>query len=87
LFHVLDPAELDFPFHHLTKFKGLEELPDVLVDPAGLRAAYLKEFNKFREEIQKGCRAQQIDYVLLRTDQSLELALSSYLAARLNRTK
>ena len=27
LFHVLDPAELDFPFANATLFKGLEELP------------------------------------------------------------
>jgi uncharacterized protein (DUF58 family) len=87
LFHVLDPAELDFPFHQMTMFKGLEQLPDVLVDPPALRAAYLAEFAKFQEQIKKGCRAQQIDYVLLRTDQSLELALSTYLASRLNRTK
>ena len=39
------------------------------------------------KQIQKGCRAQQIDYVLLRTDQSLDIALSSYLASRMNRTK
>jgi hypothetical protein len=87
LFHVLDPAELDFPFHQMTMFKGLEQLPDVLVDPPALRAAYLAEFGKFQEQIKKGCRAQQIDYVLLRTDQSLEIALSTYLASRLNRTK
>ena len=30
VFHVLDPAELDFPFRHTTMFKGMEGLPDVL---------------------------------------------------------
>ena len=42
LFHVLDPAELDFPFRQMTLFKGLEELPDVLADPRALRQAYLQ---------------------------------------------
>ncbi len=35
LFHVLDPAELDFPFRQPMLFKGLEEWPEVLADPRG----------------------------------------------------
>ena len=42
VFHVLDPAELDFPFQQTTLFKGLEQLPDVLTDPRALRQAYLR---------------------------------------------
>jgi uncharacterized protein (DUF58 family) len=87
LFHVLDPAELDFPFRQMTLFKGLEQLPDVLTDPRALRQAYLKEFANFVQAVKKGCRAQQIDYVQMRTDQSLEIVLSSYLASRMNRVK
>jgi uncharacterized protein (DUF58 family) len=87
VFHVLDPAELDFRFRQTTLFRGLEEMPDVLTDPAALRQAYLNEFGKFQLAVKKGCRAQHIDYVLLRTDQSLEIALSSYLASRMNRVK
>lgn len=85
IFHVLDPAELDFPFKNTTLFKGLEQLPDVLTDPRALRDAYLAEFGKFLQAVKKGCRTQHIDYVQLRTDQSLEVALTSYLASRMNR--
>jgi len=87
IFHVLDPAELDFPFRNTTLFKGLEQLPDVLTDPRALREAYLEEFGKFLQAVKRGCRTQHIDYVQLRTDQSLEIALTSYLASRMNRTK
>ena len=87
VFHVLDPAELDFPFRQTTLFRGLEQLPDVLTDPRALRQAYLEEFGKFTQAVNRGCRAQHIDYVQLRTDQSLEIALSSYLASRMNRVK
>jgi uncharacterized protein (DUF58 family) len=87
VFHVLDPAELDFRFRQTTLFRGLEEMADVLTDPRALRQAYLDEFGKFQQAVKKGCRAQHIDYVLLRTDQSLEIALSSYLASRMNRVK
>lgn len=87
VFHVLDPAELDFPFDRVTLFKGLEQLPDVLTDPRSLRKAYLDEFNRFAKSIESGCRNQRIDYVRLRTDQSLALALSSYLASRMARAR
>ncbi|HEX3726452.1 MAG TPA: DUF58 domain-containing protein [Pirellulales bacterium] len=87
VFHVLDPAELDFPFRETTLFRGLEQLPDVLADPRALRRAYLDEFGRFVRSVSKGCREQNIDYVPLRTDQSLEIALSSYLAARMSRVK
>jgi uncharacterized protein (DUF58 family) len=87
VFHVLDPAELDFPFRQTTLFRGMEQMPDVLTDPQALRRAYLQEINKFQQAVNRGCRAQYVDYVLLRTDQSLEIALSSYLALRMHRTK
>jgi uncharacterized protein (DUF58 family) len=87
VFHVLDPAELDFPFRQTTLFRGMEQMPDVLTDPQALRRAYLDEFEKFQQSVVRGCRAQYIDYVLLRTDQSLEIALSSYLALRMHRVK
>jgi uncharacterized protein (DUF58 family) len=85
VFHVLDPAELDFPFRQTTLFRGLEELPDVLTDPRALRKAYLDEFGRYLQAVRKGCRAQHIDYLLLRTDHSLEIVLSSYLASRMTR--
>ncbi len=87
LFHVLDPAELDFPFRDVTMFKGLEQLPDVLTEPRALRKAYLQEFGAFLQSVRKGCRQQHIDYVEMRTDGSLEIALTSYLASRMNRVK
>ena len=82
VFHVLDPAELDFPFRETTLFKGLEDMPEILTDPHALKRAYQAELGSFLEELEKGCRMVDIDYVPLRTDQSLDVALSSYLASR-----
>jgi uncharacterized protein (DUF58 family) len=82
VFHVLDPAELDFPFRDTTLFKGLEGMPELLTDPYALKRAYQSELGSFLEELEKGCRMVDIDYVPLRTDQSLDIALSSYLASR-----
>jgi len=82
LMHVLDPAEIDFRFQRTTLFKGMEELPEVLVEPRALRKAYLEEFGRFVRRVKKGCRMHRIDYVPMRTDQPMEVALSSYLASR-----
>ncbi|HUT90686.1 MAG TPA: DUF58 domain-containing protein [Thermoguttaceae bacterium] len=87
LFHVLDPAELDFRFQRITLFRGLEQLPEVLVDPRALRNAYLRELDAYVRRLKKGCRMHRIDYVQMRTDQSMELALSSYLSSRMTRVR
>jgi len=85
VFHILDPAELDFPFRDTTLFKGLEGLPEVLTEPHALRRAYQDEIGAYLDEMKKGCRMINIDYVPLRTDQPLDGALSSYLSARASR--
>jgi uncharacterized protein (DUF58 family) len=87
VFHILDPAELEFPFRETTLFKGLEGMPDVLTEPHALRRAYQAEIGAFLSEIKKGCQMIDIDYVPLRTDQQLDGALSSYLASRTTRTR
>src|SRR5579871_1427511 len=37
VFHVMDAAELDFPFQDATLFRGMEQMPDLLTDPRSLR--------------------------------------------------
>lgn len=87
VFHVLDPAEIEFPFRAATLFKGLEGLPEILTEPHALRRAYQAELRAYLEEIQKGCRLMDVDYVPLRTDQPLDVPLSSYLASRAARAR
>ncbi len=82
VFHILDPAELEFPFRDPTMFKGLEGMADILTDPYALRHAYQTELRSYLTEMEKECRMIDIDYVPLRTDQSLDVPLSSYLASR-----
>ena len=87
VFHVLDGAELDFPFQEATLFRGLEQFGELLTDPRSLRQGYLDELNAFILEVRRGCRGQNIDYVQLRTDADPGVALSAYLAQRLARAK
>lgn len=85
VFHVLDAAELDFPFDDPTLFRGLEVPVEMLTDPRGLRAGYLKELAAFRDELRRGCRDLNVDMVSLRTDEDLGRVLAHYLARRSGR--
>jgi uncharacterized protein (DUF58 family) len=85
LLHVLDAAELDFPFRSPTLFRGLEQQADVLADPRSLRKAYLREVAAYLQDLQRGCRSQGMDYQLVRTDQPLDAVLSAYLSQRMAR--
>lgn len=83
--HIIDPAEQDFPFQDPTLFKGLEGLPEQMAEPRALRQAYQREFEEFLTHTQRGCRDLSMDYILLRTDMSLDVALTSFLTRRMMR--
>lgn len=85
LFHTLDGAEVEFPFRQTTLFKGLEGLPELLTDPAGIRADYLRAFDAHVAALGAGCRKLEIDLVRLRTDADLGHDLAAYLQKRLGR--
>lgn len=87
VFQVLDRAEVEFPFQESTLFRGLEQMPELLTDPRSLRDGYLEQVQEFVNQLQRGCLMQNIDFIQLRTDHSLDVALSSYLAHRLARKK
>jgi len=87
ILHILDPAEIDFPFQHVTMFKGLEALGEVITEPRSLRAAYQNEVRSFLKRVRTGCRAQQIDYLTVRTDEPLDTVLTAFLSARKKRVK
>jgi len=82
LFHVMDPAEIDFPFERPTMFQGLEELPEVLADPLSIGNAYRQEVASFLQEIKAKSIANQMDYALLRTDRPPDVVLRNFLSHR-----
>jgi uncharacterized protein (DUF58 family) len=84
---VMDRAEVEFPFQESTLFRGLEQMPELLTDPRSLREGYLEQVRDHVERVQHGCLMQNVDFVQLRTDHSLGIALSAYLAHRLARRK
>jgi len=82
VFHVMDNAELTFPFERISDFEDLESHESVAVAPQSMRETYLEELEKFCEFYRQKCRASGIDYCLLNTAKPLDTALSSYLSKR-----
>jgi uncharacterized protein (DUF58 family) len=83
VFHVLHPAELDFPFGDLTTFEDSEDPESRLVaDPRAIRDEYRAAVQGAIERYRRECLASGVDYVLCRTDEGLEKTLLPYLARR-----
>lgn len=82
VFHVMDAAELTFPFDRIAEFEDPESHQTVAVAPQAIRESYLAEVDKFCSFYRQECRSSGIDYCLLNTAEPLETALSSYLSKR-----
>ncbi|MGE0760767.1 MAG: DUF58 domain-containing protein [Pirellulaceae bacterium] len=82
VFHVLDAAELDFPFPRPLRFCGLESDDRIVVDPVPLRRMYLRELRNHLAAVRACCLERSIDYRLVRTDQPLDEALAALLLSR-----
>jgi len=82
LFHVLDEAEVRFPFDGVVEFEEPESHDKLQVDAGGFRADYLSEMAAFRELYRRECFQSGIDYVPLDTSMPFDKALLGYLANR-----
>src|SRR2546421_4268717 len=81
-FQILDPTEIEFPFEDVTLFKGLEEAGELLTEPRALREGYIEQLAMFTEELKKSCRGMHIDFQRFSSGDSLDVALSQFLATR-----
>ena len=84
LFHVLDQAEVAFPFDGLVQLRDPETSEMIEVDADGYRHDYLEEIEAFRSLYARECRQSHIDYVPLDTSMPFDRALTEYLANRRN---
>jgi len=82
VFHVMDPAELTFPFQDAAGFEDLETGEQVPVIPAKLRDDYRRLVRNHLDELERRFTGSGIDYKVLDTSQPLDLALFAYLSAR-----
>jgi uncharacterized protein (DUF58 family) len=85
LFHVLDAAEVNFPFNGLIDFEEPETGDHLELDADGFRADYREAVDDFRHTYQEECHKSGIDYVPLDTSMPFDRALTEYLVQRRRR--
>jgi len=85
LFHILDEAEVAFPFSGLVELEEPETNERLEVDADNYRRDYLQEIEQFREMYRKECFQSRIDYVPLDTSMPFDRALTEYLLMRQSR--
>lgn len=82
VFHVLDNAELTFPYDRIADFEDSETREIHKAVPARVREDYLQEIRRFCDFYKQKCRAGGMDYCLLNTSEPLGTALAAYLNKR-----
>jgi uncharacterized protein (DUF58 family) len=82
VFHVLDPAELTFPFDEAAPFVDLETGERMPVVPETLRDEYRSQMNDHLAALSERLLHSQVDYQLFETTRPLDYALFEYLARR-----
>lgn len=82
LFHILDEAEVNFPFEGLVDFEDPETHQKLVLDAAGIRADYLETLQKLRDDYRRECLRMGADYVPLDTSLPFDRALLEYLSQR-----
>ena len=85
LFHILDEAEVHFPFAGRVLFEDVETPDRLEVDARGIRADYLSGLNDYRAQLKRECGAADVDYVPMDTSVGFDVALLEYLQQRSRR--
>src|ERR1700722_13251677 len=85
LFHVLDEAEVHFPFDGLIEFADVETADKLTIDAKGMRGDYLQAVESFQATYREECSKANVDYVAMDTSVSFDKALLEYLVQRQRR--
>jgi uncharacterized protein (DUF58 family) len=85
LFHILDEAEVTFPYDGMVEFEDPETNELVVVDASAYRRDYQSEIAAFRAMYKQECFQSGIDYVSLDTSMQFDKALLEYLLSRRSR--
>jgi uncharacterized protein (DUF58 family) len=85
LFHVLDEAETQFPFHGRVELVNPESDEKISGNAETLKRGYLDALEEFRNRFRHDCSKTRIDYVELDTSVQFDKALIEYLTRRSGR--
>jgi uncharacterized protein (DUF58 family) len=85
LFHILDEAEVHFPFQGVIEFRDVEEDNRLTLDARYMKPDYLQSLAEFRGFYKTECAKANIDYVPIDTCVNFDRALMEYLLQRQKR--
>jgi len=85
LFHILDEAEVSFPFQGMVELEDPETEEKIKVDANNFRDDYQTEVEEFRILFRRECLQSGVDYVALDTSMQFDKALLEYLQSRRSR--
>lgn len=82
VFHLLDPAEVEFPFEEAAQFQDIESGERMPVVPEKLREEYRGHLEAHLDTLKRRMVQNEIDYCFVQTSQPLDHALFEYLSRR-----
>jgi uncharacterized protein (DUF58 family) len=82
IFHLLDPAELEFPFEEPTLFLSMEDGRQVEAVGREVKKGYLALLAGWLAALKREAAEADLDYALCRTDRPLDEVLLPFLARR-----
>src|SRR5437763_16726564 len=82
VFHVLDPAEIEFNFDDASSFQDLESGEQIPVVPSGMADEYRRLIQEHIAALTTRFSQNRVDYTLANTATPLDYALFKYLSAR-----
>jgi uncharacterized protein (DUF58 family) len=82
VFHVLDEAEVTFPFDGMVDLEDPETGERLVIDAVGARADYREAVEQLRDRYRRECLSIGADYVALDTSLPFDRALLQYLSQR-----
>jgi uncharacterized protein (DUF58 family) len=82
VFHVLDPAEIEFKYDDASSFEDIESGEQIPVVPEALSEQYRKLMQEHIDALTTKFSEHRIDYTMLNTSKPLDHALFSYLSMR-----
>ena len=87
VFHLLDPAELEFTYDSAASFRDLESGTMIPIVPDELASEYRELIGQHTKELARLFTGSRIDYTVLDTSKPLDYALFQYLSSREKMTR
>ena len=82
IFHVLDPAEIEFDFSEASAFEDLESGDQIPIVPSALGEQYRALVREHIAALTARAAEHRIDYTMVNTSTPLDYALFNYLSIR-----